>query len=179
MEVSEKSVNRKVIVWYKHLQPTSGFTQAGVYARRHFCADLEVCRPPEPLWNPRLREAATTLAASERADSAVIDESNELDTELLSPVLSSIEHSVKFWKSALLIKFCVGGTEIHCLTDFVNGRTINSLASGKRAADTNSNFFARECCKIETVFLILYQQTKAPNRREYWSSLTYWKKGNE
>jgi len=25
---------------------------------------LEVYRPPEPLWNPRLREAATTLAAS-------------------------------------------------------------------------------------------------------------------
>ena len=42
---------------------TSGFTQAGVYSRRQFCADLEVCRPPEPLWNPRLREAATTLAA--------------------------------------------------------------------------------------------------------------------
>jgi len=42
---------------------TSGFTQAGVYARRQSCADLEVYRPPEPLWNPRLREAATTLAA--------------------------------------------------------------------------------------------------------------------
>jgi len=42
---------------------TSGFTQAGVYARRQFCADLEVCRPPEPLWNPRLREAAGTLCA--------------------------------------------------------------------------------------------------------------------
>ena len=42
---------------------TSGFTQAGVYARRQFCADLKVCRPPEPLWNPRLREAATTLSA--------------------------------------------------------------------------------------------------------------------
>ena len=49
---------------YKHLQPTSGFTQAGVYARRQFCAYLEVHRPPEPLWNPRLREAATTLNAS-------------------------------------------------------------------------------------------------------------------
>jgi len=35
-----------------------------VYARRQFCADLEICRPPEPLWNPRLREAAATLAAS-------------------------------------------------------------------------------------------------------------------
>jgi len=43
---------------------TSGFTQAGVYARRQFCADFQVCSPPEPLWNPRLREAATTLSAS-------------------------------------------------------------------------------------------------------------------
>ena len=48
------------------LQPTSGFTQAGGYARRQFCADLEVYRPPEPLWTPRLREAATTLSATER-----------------------------------------------------------------------------------------------------------------
>jgi len=45
---------------------TSGFTQAGVYARRQFCGNLEVYRPPEPLWNPRLREAATTLSASRR-----------------------------------------------------------------------------------------------------------------
>ena len=45
-------------------QLTSGFTQAGVYARRQFCGNLEVCRPPEPLWNPRLRQAATTLGAS-------------------------------------------------------------------------------------------------------------------
>jgi len=35
-----------------------------VYARRQFCGNLEVYRPPEPLWNPRLREAATTLAAT-------------------------------------------------------------------------------------------------------------------
>jgi len=35
-----------------------------VYARRQFCGYLEVCRPPEPLRNPRLREAATTLNAS-------------------------------------------------------------------------------------------------------------------
>jgi len=34
----------------KDQQLTSGFTQAGVYARRQFCADLKVCRPPEPLW---------------------------------------------------------------------------------------------------------------------------------
>jgi len=43
---------------------TSGFTQAGVYSRRQFCGNLEVYRPPEPLWNPRLREAATTLSES-------------------------------------------------------------------------------------------------------------------
>ena len=43
---------------------TSGFTQAGVYARRQFCADLEVYRPPEPLCTPRLREAASALAAT-------------------------------------------------------------------------------------------------------------------
>ena len=48
----------------KKLPLTSGFTQAGVYARRQFCGNLEVYRPPEPLWTPRLREAATTLAAS-------------------------------------------------------------------------------------------------------------------
>jgi len=34
-----------------------------VYSRRQFCGNLEVYRPPEPLWNPRLREAATTLHA--------------------------------------------------------------------------------------------------------------------
>jgi len=45
---------------------TSGFTQAGVYARRQFCADIQVCSPLEHLWNPRLREAATTLHASLR-----------------------------------------------------------------------------------------------------------------
>jgi len=47
----------------KKRHTTSGFTQAGVYSRRQFCGTLEVYRPPEPLWNPRLREAATTLAA--------------------------------------------------------------------------------------------------------------------
>ena len=46
------------------LRPTSGFTQAGVYARRQFCADIQVCSPQELLWNPRLREAATTLYAT-------------------------------------------------------------------------------------------------------------------
>jgi len=34
-----------------------------VYARRQFCGDIQVCSPQELLWNPRLREAATTLSA--------------------------------------------------------------------------------------------------------------------
>jgi len=48
----------------KRQQLTSGFTQAGVYSRRQFCGNLEVYLPPEPLWNPRLREAAWALSAS-------------------------------------------------------------------------------------------------------------------
>jgi len=44
-----------------------------VYARRQFCADLEVYRPPEPLWNPRLREAATTLGARLRGQQCVVE----------------------------------------------------------------------------------------------------------
>ena len=57
---NSKMTERKL----ENAQPlTSGFTQAGVYARRQFCGDLEVYRPPEPLWTPRLRGAATTLAA--------------------------------------------------------------------------------------------------------------------
>jgi len=49
---------------WKALPLTSGFARAGVYARRHFCADFQVCSPPEHLWSPRPRKAATTLAAS-------------------------------------------------------------------------------------------------------------------
>jgi len=37
-----------------------------VYTRRQFCENLEVYRPPEPLWNPHLREAAPTLEAMRR-----------------------------------------------------------------------------------------------------------------
>jgi hypothetical protein len=51
----------------KRQQLTSGFTQAGVYSRRQFCANLEVHRPQEHLCTPRLREAATTLSASRTA----------------------------------------------------------------------------------------------------------------
>ena len=55
-------LKRKVEVRGMLLLLTRGFTQAGVYSRRQFCGNLEVYRPPEPLWNPRLREAAATLA---------------------------------------------------------------------------------------------------------------------
>ena len=55
MKEGERAIKRQPL--------TSGFTQAGVYARRQFCADIQVCSPPEPLWNHRLREAATTLEA--------------------------------------------------------------------------------------------------------------------
>jgi hypothetical protein len=61
--LSDKGKKRK---WQKEKrQITSGFTQAGVYARSNICANLQVHRPPEHLWNPRLREAATTLHASD------------------------------------------------------------------------------------------------------------------
>jgi len=43
MEIENKVKRRK------KRQITSGFTQAGVYARRQFCGNLEVYRPPEPL----------------------------------------------------------------------------------------------------------------------------------
>ena len=54
--------------------------QAGVYARRKFCGNLEVYRPPEPLWNPRLREAATTLAAMQ--DDSVVERVARLETKV-------------------------------------------------------------------------------------------------
>jgi len=54
----------------KERRLTSGFTQAGVYARRQFCADIQVYSPQELLCNPRLREAATTLYATLRQHSA-------------------------------------------------------------------------------------------------------------
>jgi len=56
-------MKNKVGFWRKKLPITSGFTQAGGDARRQFCGDLEVYRPPEHLCNPRLREAAITLYA--------------------------------------------------------------------------------------------------------------------
>ena len=43
--------------------PNERFHASGGVFPQTVLWDLEVCRPPEPLWNPRLREAATTLCA--------------------------------------------------------------------------------------------------------------------
>jgi hypothetical protein len=44
-----------------------------------------------------------------------------IDTELLSPVKRFDWKFVQIWKFVPRMRFGVGGTEIHCLTDFVNG----------------------------------------------------------
>jgi len=40
------------------------FGASGAVARPKVCANLEVCRPSERQWKPRLRQAAWTLTAS-------------------------------------------------------------------------------------------------------------------
>ena len=47
------------------------FGASGAVARSKVCADLEVLRPSERQWKPRLRQAAGTLEAIE--DSALFD----------------------------------------------------------------------------------------------------------
>jgi hypothetical protein len=47
------------------------FGASGAVARPKVCADLEVLRPSERQWKPRLRQAAGTLAVS-RADKITI-----------------------------------------------------------------------------------------------------------
>ena len=42
------------------------FGASGAVTRLKVCADLEVLRPCERQWKPRLRQAATTLSASGR-----------------------------------------------------------------------------------------------------------------
>ena len=81
----------------------------------------------ESLGLPRLRQAAIPLAATERTDSAVIDESNELDTEFMSPLEVLLMKICANFKFCAFNKFLYRGTKIQCLTDFVNGGTINSL----------------------------------------------------
>jgi len=65
----------------KKRHTTSGFTQAGVYSRKQFCADLEVYRPPELLCNLRLRQAAIPLSASGGQRSANTTE-NKIESEV-------------------------------------------------------------------------------------------------
>ena len=70
------------------LHTTSGLASVGVYARGKFSRNLKVCRPSSFSVPPPARQAATTLVATERTDTAVIDGSYELDNEFLSPVSS-------------------------------------------------------------------------------------------
>jgi hypothetical protein len=43
--------------------PNERFGASGAVARLKVCANLQVLRPSERQWKPRLRQAATTLAA--------------------------------------------------------------------------------------------------------------------
>ena len=45
--------------------PNGRFGASGAVARPKVCANLEVLRPSERQWKPRLRQAAGTLGASE------------------------------------------------------------------------------------------------------------------
>ena len=49
----------------RHKMPAHNerFGASGAVARLKVCANLEVLRPSERQWKPRLRQAATTLAA--------------------------------------------------------------------------------------------------------------------
>ena len=58
MKMTEKFDRKKGLKCTAH---NERFGVMAAVARRKFCGYLEVYRPPEPLWNPRLREAATTL----------------------------------------------------------------------------------------------------------------------
>jgi len=62
MTLSEKINTKEIRV--KCPAANERFCVIAAEARRQFCAYLEVYRPPEPLWTPRLREAAITLPAT-------------------------------------------------------------------------------------------------------------------
>ena len=69
-----------------------------MYARRQFCADLEVYRPPEPLWNPRLREAATTCVGN-------VGE-NDAEKVSLRKQSTTRQHSEKNSRNVKIKYFC-------------------------------------------------------------------------
>ena len=58
--------------------PNERFGASGAVTRLKVCADLEVYRPSERQWKPRLPQAATTLSAS-GGDSAVRQQSKKLN----------------------------------------------------------------------------------------------------
>jgi hypothetical protein len=55
--------------------PNKRFGASGAVTRLKVCANLQVCRPSERQWKPRLRQAAGTLCAT--ADSAVDNETEK------------------------------------------------------------------------------------------------------
>jgi hypothetical protein len=50
----------------KKIASNERFGASGAVTRPKVCADLQVLRPSKRQWKPRLRQAATTLCASER-----------------------------------------------------------------------------------------------------------------
>jgi len=59
------------------------FGASGAVARPKVCANLEVCRPSEQQWKPRLRQAAGTLVAM--AEQRIVKRTNfpEKDNKIL------------------------------------------------------------------------------------------------
>ena len=53
-----------MIVNWKARTPNGRFGASGAVARPKVCANLQVYRPSERQWKPRLRQAAGTLGAS-------------------------------------------------------------------------------------------------------------------
>ena len=104
-----------------------------------FCVELTVCGSNNRLCPPRLRQAASPLAATERADSAVHWRELELETELLSPETVSNNDLYKHWKVVLLLRVPFRGTVILSLTDFVNDETINPPDCNQRTGKHMKN----------------------------------------
>ena len=64
------NIIKRVMTIAKCRTPNGRFGASGAVARPKVCANLEVLRPSERQWKPRLRQAAGTLGAIS-ADSAV------------------------------------------------------------------------------------------------------------
>jgi len=65
-----------------------------VYSRRQFCADIQVCSPQELLWNPRLREAATTLCDTLRTEQCKNEQNDRKKERPIAQYLKVINVSI-------------------------------------------------------------------------------------